>query len=112
MISGVTYPKIELHVHLEGTVGPETLLELARRNDQPLPAASVADLRALYRFSDFANFIKIWLLVTSVLRTADDFRRILVDYAGKAKAEGAVYIEGIFSPTQQFRRGIPYEVVF
>jgi len=108
----VTYPKIELHVHLEGTVQPATLLEIARRNGVSLPASSEQELRALYRFKDFAHFIEVWLLVTSALRTADDFRRVLVEYAAEASAQGAVYVEGIFSPTQQFRRGIPYEVVF
>lgn len=108
----MSYPKLELHVHLEGTVGPETLLELGRRNDVPLPVQTVDELRDLYRFRDFNHFIKTWLLATSVLRTADDFRRITVEYAADAKAQGAVYIEGIFSPTQQARRGVDLDEVF
>jgi aminodeoxyfutalosine deaminase len=108
----VTYPKIELHVHLEGTVGPETLLELGRRNEVPLPVDTVEELRDLYRFRDFDHFIKTWLLATSVLRTADDFRRIVVDYAREATEQGAVYVEGIFSPTQQVRRGVSADEVF
>jgi aminodeoxyfutalosine deaminase len=108
----VNEPKIELHVHLEGTVGPETLLELGRKNGVPLPVETVEELRELYRFKDFDHFIQTWLLVTVVLRTADDFRRITVEYAAEAKAQGCVYIEGIFSPTQQFRRGIDLDEVF
>jgi aminodeoxyfutalosine deaminase len=112
MMGVVTYPKIELHVHLEGTVGPETLLALGRQNGVPLPAETVEELRDLYRFTDFDHFIKTWLLATSTLRTADDFRRITVEYAAEAKAQGCVYIEGIFSPTQQHRRGVDLDEVF
>ena len=108
----MTYPKIELHVHLEGTVGPATLLELGRRNGVPLPAETVEELRDLYRFTDFEHFIRTFLLATSVLRTADDFRRITVEYAAEAKEQGAVYVEGIFSPTQQERRGVDLDGVF
>ncbi len=94
------YPKIELHVHLEGTVRPETLLEIARRNDYALPCSTVEELTALYEFRDFAHFIEIWVLTTNALRTADDFRRVVVDYAAEASSHGAVYIEGIFSPAR------------
>jgi aminodeoxyfutalosine deaminase len=112
MMGRMSYPKAELHVHLEGTVGPETLLALGRRNDVPLPVETVEELRELYRFRDFNHFIQTWLLATSVLRTADDFRRITVEYAADAKEQGAVYIEGIFSPTQQARRGVDLDEVF
>ena len=108
----VTYPKIELHVHLEGTVMPETLLGIAKANDLPLPATTVEELRELYRFRDFAHFIEVWLLTTTVLRTADDFRRVVTDYAAEAKSHGAVYLEGIFAPTQNARRGVAWDDVF
>jgi aminodeoxyfutalosine deaminase len=106
------YPKIELHVHLEGTVRPETLLEIARRNDVPLPVDTVEELRELYRFRDFAHFIEIWILTTRALQAAADFRQIVVDYAQEAAGHGAVYIEGIFSPAEPVRRGVPWEEVF
>ena len=93
------YPKIELHVHLEGTVQPSTLLEIARRNDVALPADTAEELQELFRFTDLAHFIDVWFLVTAALQTADDFRRITVDYAEEAARHGAVYIEGIFAPT-------------
>jgi hypothetical protein len=76
--SRLVFPKIELHVHLEGTVRPETLLRIARRNDVALPAQTVEGLRDLYRFRDFAHFIEVWLLTTGALRTPDDFRRVVV----------------------------------
>jgi len=86
----LTYPKIELHVHLEGTVRPSTLLEIARRNDVALPADRVEGLADLYRFRDFAHFIEVWVMTTSALRTADDFRQVVVDYAQDAVQHGAV----------------------
>ena len=108
----MTYPKIELHVHLEGTLRPETLLALARCNDVALPADTPEGLADLFHFTDLAHFIDVWLMVTSCLRTADDFRRITVDYAGEAAQHGAVYIEGIFAPLQLVRRGVPWEAIY
>jgi aminodeoxyfutalosine deaminase len=106
------YPKIELHVHLEGTVKPETLLEIAHRNDYPLPCDTPEELAALYEFRDFSHFIEIWVLTTNALRTADDFRRIVVDYAAAAAAHGAVYLEAIFSPGERARRGVDWDEIF
>jgi aminodeoxyfutalosine deaminase len=108
----VTFPKIELHVHLEGTVRPATLLEIARRNDYALPADTEQGVAALYDFRDFAHFIEVWVLTTNALQTADDFRQILVDYAAKAASHGAVYLEGIFSPAERARRGVRWEDMF
>ena len=112
IIGAVNFPKIELHVHLEGTVRAATLLEIARRNDVALPADSVAGLAELYEFSDFAHFINVWMLTTSALRTPDDFRQIVVDYAAEAASHGAVYIEGIFSPAEPVTRGAAWDDVF
>ena len=80
----MTFPKIELHVHLEGTVRAGTLLRIARRNGVPLPAGTVEGLAALYEFRDFAHFLEVWLLTTGALRTEEDFRQVVVDYAAEA----------------------------
>src|SRR5919109_4805700 len=108
----MTYPKIELHVHFEGTVRPETLLLAARRNGVTLPTDTVEGIQELYRFTDFKHFIETWLIVTAALQTADDFRQIVVDYAEEAAGHGAVYIEGIFAPAQSVRRGVGWQDVF
>jgi aminodeoxyfutalosine deaminase len=108
----VSYPKIELHVHLEGTVRPATLLEIAKRNDYPLPADSVEGLAELYDFRDFAHFIEVWILTTNALQTAQDFRQVVVDYAAEAASHGAVYLEGIFSPGERVRRGVGWDEIF
>jgi aminodeoxyfutalosine deaminase len=106
------YPKIELHVHLEGAVRAATLLEIARRNDHELPADTVEGLASLYEYRDFEHFIEIWILTTNALRTAEDFRQVVVDYAAEAAAHGAVYIEGIFSPAERVARGVDWDEIF
>jgi aminodeoxyfutalosine deaminase len=106
------FPKIELHVHLEGTVRARTLLQIARRNAVPLPADSVEGLAGLYQYRDFAHFIDVWLLTTGALRTERDFRQVVVDYAAEAASHGAVYIEGIFTPAEPAGRGCDWDEVF
>ncbi|HLX20305.1 MAG TPA: adenosine deaminase [Gaiellaceae bacterium] len=102
------FPKIELHVHLEGTVRAPTLREIARRNDYPLPD----DLESLYAFRDFRHFIEVWILTTNALRTTEDFRQVVVDYASEAASHGAVYLEGIFSPAERVARGVDWDEIF
>ena len=106
------FPKIELHVHLEATVRPERLLEIALRNDFALPASTPEGIRELYRFRDFDHFIEVWILTTNALRTADDFRQVVVDYAEEAARHGAVYVEGIFSPIERTWRGVSWDELF
>ena len=108
----MSYPKIELHVHLEGTVRPATLLEIARRNDHALPAETEEGLAALYDFRDFAHFIEIWILTTNALQREEDFRQVVVDYAAEAASHGAVYLEAIFSPGERVKRGVGWDAIF
>jgi aminodeoxyfutalosine deaminase len=98
----MTSPRIELHVHFEGTVGPAALAEVARRNNISVPA--LTELEALYAQRDLKHVGQVWRLIIGALRTADDFRRIVVAYAGEARRHGAVYIEGIFSPVEAARQ--------
>jgi aminodeoxyfutalosine deaminase len=107
-----TNPKIELHVHLEGSIRPATLLAIAARNGESLPADTVEGLERLYEFTDFAHFIDVWILTTNCLRTAADFRQVVVDYAAEAASFGAVYVEGIFSPVERVQRGLTFEEIF
>ncbi|HSP73046.1 MAG TPA: adenosine deaminase [Gaiellaceae bacterium] len=106
------YPKIELHVHLEGTVRAPTLLEIARRNDYPLPADTVEGLAGLYRFTSFEHFIEVWILTTNALQRYDDFRQVVVDYAAEAASHGVVYMEAIFSPAERVMRGVGWDELF
>lgn len=107
----MSYPKIELHVHLEGTVRPAAMLRIARRNGVALPADSVEEMTRLYEFRDFPHFLEVWMLTTAALRTEHDFRQLVVDYAAEAAACGAVYVEGICSPAEPARRGVRWEEI-
>jgi aminodeoxyfutalosine deaminase len=106
------YPKIELHVHLEATVAPQTLLAIGRRNGYRLPAESVEGLAELFRYRDFDHFMEVWTLTTNALRHYDDFRQVVVDYAQEAARHGAVYVEGIFSPIERVWRGVDWDEIF
>ena len=106
----MNYPKIELHVHLEGAVRPETLLEIARRNGYELPVDSAEGVRALYEYRDFGHFIEVFMLTSGALERSDDFRQIVVEYAEEAHRHGAVYLEAIFS--LGLWRGLDSDVVF
>ena len=110
--NATTYPKIELHVHLEATLRPETLLAIASRNGCRLPVDTVEGVRELYRFRDFEHFIEVWILTTNCLRTAEDFRQVVVDYAREARRHGAVYLEAIFSPIERTWRGVGWDDIF
>lgn len=107
------FPKIELHVHLEGTIRPKTLLDMARRNGVALPADNIEALSEMYQYRDFSHFLEMWRTTTGAMRTEDDFRQAVIDYAGEAKSHGVEYIETTFSPINRNKwDGIPYVAMF
>jgi aminodeoxyfutalosine deaminase len=108
----MTYPKIELHVHLEGAVSPEALIAAAARNGWELPASSPDELADFMRFRDFPHFMEAWFATTPALSTERDCRELVVDYARRAAAQGAVYLEAIFSPTDKIAQGVSLETCF
>ena len=107
-----SYPKIELHVHLEGAVSPEALIAAAARNGWELPVDSPEALAEFMRFRDFDHFMKAWFATTPALSTEQDYRELVVDYARRAAAQGAVYVEAIFSPTDKIAQGVSLDTCF
>jgi adenosine deaminase len=95
-------PKVELHVHLEGSVRPETLLKLAARHQVPLPAADVAGLRNWYTFSDFNHFIQIYRTISTCLKTAEDIELITREFLVGQAEQNIFYSEVTFTPFSQF----------
>jgi aminodeoxyfutalosine deaminase len=77
-----------------------------------LPADTEEGITELYKFRDFRHFVQVWILTTNVLRTAEDFRSIVVDYAAEAASHGAVYLEAIFSPIERVARGVQWADLF
>jgi adenosine deaminase len=105
-------PKAELHVHLEGSMRPTTALDLARHYGVDLGCPDEAGLRELYRFRDFRHFIDLYLLTQAVLRTPDDFVRIIRELAEDGAASGARYMEATFTMVDHVRnRGIPADEI-
>lgn len=95
-------PKAELHVHLEGSVRPETLLKLARRHNIDLPASDIAGLREWYRFRDFDHFIQIYMVISSCLREAEDIELITREFLQGQADQNIRYSEVTFTPYSQF----------
>jgi adenosine deaminase len=102
-------PKVELHVHLEGSIRPRTLLKLARRNNITLPARTLDELRAFYHFTDFAHFIRVYATIINCLQTPDDFALIAEEFGATMAEQQIRYAEITWSPvTHVGRLGIPF----
>lgn len=99
-------PKAELHVHIEGTLEPELMFELARRNGIALPYGSVEEVRAAYEFDDLQSFLDIYYEAAAVLRTEDDFADLMSAYLGRAAADGVRHAEIFFDPQTHTERGV------
>jgi adenosine deaminase len=95
-------PKVELHVHLEGSVRPETLLKLSKRHNIALPAEDVSGLRKWYTFRDFDHFIEIYMTISTCLRTAEGVELIAREFLIGQAEQNIVYSEVTFTPFNQF----------
>ncbi|WP_298015253.1 adenosine deaminase [uncultured Castellaniella sp.] len=105
-------PKAELHLHIEGTLEPELMFELAGRNKVPLPYASVDAVRAAYRFTDLQSFLDLYYAGASVLVTEQDFHDLAMAYLRRARDDGLVHVEIMFDPQTHTHRGIAIGTVF
>jgi adenosine deaminase len=106
-------PKAELHVHLEGSIQPATLLTLAQNNGVSLPARNVADLQNWFTFRDFSHFIEIYFEISSCLKTTEDYELIAYEFGANMARQNVRYAEVTFSPsTHHFSLGIPFDSFF
>ena len=104
-------PKAELHVHIEGTLEPEMMFELATRNGIDLPYESVEEVRAAYQFEDLQSFLDIYYAGAAVLQTEDDFAELMAAYLSRAAADGVRHAEMFFDPQTHTERGVDIGVV-
>ena len=104
-------PKAELHIHIEGSLEPELIFELARRNKITLPYASVEALRAAYAFTDLQSFLDVYYAGASVLITEDDFDAMAWAYFERTAHDNVVHCEIFFDPQTHTARGIDMGVV-
>jgi len=107
-ISGL--PKAELHLHIEGSLEPEMLMTLAKRNKIEIPFATVEEVRAAYSFTQLQDFLDIYYQGANVLRTEEDFRDLALAYFERAKVDSVRHAEIFFDPQTHTARGLPFSV--
>jgi adenosine deaminase len=103
-------PKSELHVHIEGTLEPELMLALARRNGVPIPHTGVEQVRAAYAFTNLQSFLDVYYQGAAVLRTVEDFRDLMAAYLRRAAADGVRRAEIFFDPQTHTERGVGFPI--
>lgn len=99
-------PKVELHVHLEGTVTPQTLLELAGRNGVELPARDEEGVAALFRYRDFGEFLRVFMGLARAIVRGEDFERLAYELGLDLAEQQVRYAEVMISPMQHITRGV------
>jgi adenine deaminase len=104
-------PKCELHIHIEGSLEPELMFALARRNGVPLKYESVDAVRQAYRFRNLQDFLDIYYQGMSVLITEQDFYDLAFAYLGRVHADNVRYVEMFFDPQGHTARGIAFSTV-
>ena len=104
-------PKVELHLHIEGTLEPELMFELALRNGVKLPYPSVEAVRAAYQFSDLQSFLDIYYAGANVLQQEQDFYDLTMAYLRRMHQENVRHVEIFFDPQTHTDREIPFERV-
>ena len=105
-------PKVELHLHLEGAVRPETLLRLARRHGTSGLPATAEQLRDFYAFRDFDHFVQVYYAICDNLRDERDFELIVTELGADLAAQNVRYAEVTFTPYNHTRRGVAPEAIF
>jgi adenosine deaminase len=104
-------PKVELHVHIEGTLEPELKFKLAARNGISLPFKDPAEIRASYVFHDLPSFLALYYGGMEVLLTEPDFYDLTMDYLAKANSQNVLYAEIFFDPQAHTSRGVSFDTV-
>ena len=111
-----TLPKAEIHIHLEGSIQPRTVLALAERHKMlhTLPASDLEGLQRWYTFRDFPHFIDIYLTICDLLRTPEDFATIVYDCGADMAAQNIRYREVTFTPylhTHELGKGLKIDEI-
>ena len=101
-----TLPKVELHLHIEGTLEPELILALAARNGIELPYADIAELRRQYEFTDLQSFLNLYYANMAVLQTEADFADLTRAYLRRAADAGVRHVEIFLDPQAHTSRGV------
>ncbi|SFB78125.1 adenosine deaminase [Marinospirillum celere] len=103
-------PKAELHLHIEGSLEPELVFKLAKRNNVRLNYASVDELKAAYSFNNLQEFLDVYYAGMSVLLTEDDFYDLTWAYLKRVHEDRVVHVEIFFDPQAHLERGVPLSI--
>ncbi len=104
-------PKVELHLHIEGTLEPEMMFELAQRNGVKLPYDSIEAVRGAYNFNNLQSFLELYYAGAAVLISEQDFYDLTWAYLQRCQADNVVHTEIFFDPQTHTDRGIAFETV-
>lgn len=104
-------PKAELHLHIEGSLEPEQMFEMARRNNVSLPYANVAEIRKAYAFGNLQEFLDLYYAGMSVLQTKQDFYDLTYAYLDRVHQDNCRHVEIFFDPQGHTERGIDFSDV-
>ncbi|MFG0770589.1 adenosine deaminase [Vibrio plantisponsor] len=104
-------PKVELHLHIEGSLEPELMFELAKRNNIDIPFSSPEEVRAAYQFSNLQSFLDIYYQGAKVLIHEQDFFDLTWAYMLRCKQDNVIHTEIFFDPQTHTDRGIAFETV-
>ena len=104
-------PKIELHLHIEGTLEPELLFRLAKRNSIQLPFNSVNEVKKAYQFSNLQDFLDIYYQGAEVLLHKQDFYDLTWAYLLMCSQQNVIHVEPFFDPQTHTVRGVPFETI-
>ena len=104
-------PKSELHLHIEGSLEPELMFKLAKRNKVEIPFKSVDEIRSAYNFTNLDSFLKIYYEGSNVLITEEDFFDLTWEYILRCKKDNIVHTEIFFDPQSHLPRGINFDTV-
>ncbi|EOW3976137.1 adenosine deaminase [Vibrio parahaemolyticus] len=104
-------PKVELHLHIEGSLEPELMFKLAKRNGIDIPYSSPIELREAYQFEDLQSFLDLYYQGANVLRTEQDFYDLTWEYLEHCKADNVIHTEIFFDPQTHTERGIDFDTV-
>jgi adenosine deaminase len=102
-------PKVELHLHIEGTLEPELMFELARRNHVKIPFETAAEVRKAYQFSSLQHFLDMYYLGMEVLRKEEDFYDLTWAYLDRVAKQNVAHVEIFFDPQGHTARGVTFE---
>jgi len=102
-------PKAELHLHIEGSLEPELMMALARRNRVAIPFKTIEDIRAAYAFSNLQDFLDIYYQGMGVLQTEEDFFDLTMAYLNRARADNVRHAEIFFDPQGHTQRGVSFD---